>query len=131
MLKSSSYKSVRNAAWDLALLQHWNSLQKRDPTQCWLLATMDKAIVQTVNLMQIKSSETNTEYLKRLENEFAKMWGKKSGYGKRLFKRFCYWSENTNCSSRKVNQPENQSSDYMLALRAIVDREYNQVTAGE
>ncbi|MGF1806887.1 hypothetical protein L4C31_16705, partial [Aliivibrio sifiae] len=62
MLKSSSMKSVRNAGWDLALLQHWLTLANKDPDHLWLLASMDKAIAKTANMMLPRSTEEPEEY---------------------------------------------------------------------
>ncbi|HHF3036789.1 TPA: hypothetical protein ACPJ07_001462 [Vibrio diabolicus] len=127
MLKSQSMKSVRNAAWDLALLQHWITLSNRDSEQVWLLASMDKAIAKTANLMLLRSTETDDDYLNRLEQSFASMWGKKFGNGRGLFKRFLYWKENIDNPMRKANQPENRTYEYMLAIRASVDEEYAKI----
>ncbi|HBC3421577.1 TPA: hypothetical protein KD882_004344 [Vibrio parahaemolyticus] len=124
MLKSSSIRSVRNAAWDLALLQHWMSLFSKDQEQVWLLASMDKAIIKTANLMLMRSSESNDDYLKRLEQTFSSMWGKKFGYGRGLFQRLCFWLDNVDSHQRKANNPKNRTSEYMLAIRASVHEEY-------
>ncbi|TOL63436.1 hypothetical protein CGH94_22155 [Vibrio parahaemolyticus] len=127
MLKSQSMKSVRNAAWDMALLQHWITLSNRDSERVWLLASMDKAIAKTANLMLLRSTETDDDYLNRLEQSFASMWGKKFGNGRGLFKRFLYWRENIDNPMRKANQPENRTYEYMLAIRASVDEEYAKI----
>ncbi|WP_265461950.1 hypothetical protein [Aeromonas salmonicida] len=127
MIKSNSMKSVRNAAWDLALLQRWITLVNKDTEQIWLLASMDKAIAKTANLMLIRSAESSEDYLNRLEQTFSSMWGKKFGHGKKLFQRLCYWQENIDSPLRKFNHPENRTSEYMLAIRASVHDEYARI----
>lgn len=124
MIKSNSLKSVRNAAWDLALLQHWISLVNNDREQIWLLASMDKAIAKTANLMLTRSTESSDDYLDRIENTFSSMWGKKFGHGRKLFQRFLYWQKNIDSPLRRFNHPENRTSEYMLAVRASVHDEY-------
>lgn len=127
MLKSHSIKSVRNAAWDLALLQHWITLANKDTEQVWLLASMDKAIAKTANLMLMRSTESSEDYLNRLEETFSSMWGKKFGHGRKLFKRLNYWRKNMDSPLRKANHPENRTSEYMLAIRALVHDEYTRI----
>lgn len=128
MLKSSSIKSVRNAGWDLALLQHWLTLANKDTDQLWLLASMDKAIAKTADMMLPRSTEETEEYFGRLEHTFSTMWGKKYGYGSKLLQRLRYWLENADSPKRKTNLPENRTSEYMLALRESVHEEYMQAT---
>ncbi|HCE1970439.1 TPA: hypothetical protein ACF4E7_004726 [Vibrio parahaemolyticus] len=128
MLKSSSMKSVRNAGWDLALLQHWLTLANKDTDQLWLLASMDKAIAKIADMMLPRSTEEPEEYLGRLEHTFSTMWGKKHGYGSKLFQRLRYWQENADSPKRKTNLPENRTSEYMLALRESVHEEYMRAT---
>ncbi|WP_323901074.1 hypothetical protein [Aeromonas hydrophila] len=124
MIKSSSIKSVRNAAWDLALLQHWITLTNNDQEQIWLLASMDKAIIKTAHLMLIRSTEDFDDYLHRLEQTFSSMWGKRYGNGKKLFKKFRYWHENSDSPFRKVNNPINRTAEYILSIRKSVYDEY-------
>jgi hypothetical protein len=128
MLKSNSMKSVRNAGWDLALLQHWLTLANKDPEQLWLLASMDKAVAKTANMMLPRSTEEPEDYFDRLEQTFSTMWGKKYGHGSKLFQRFRYWQENANSPKRKTNLPENRTSEYMLTLRESVHEEYLRAT---
>lgn len=127
MLKSNAMKSVRNAAWDLTLLQHWISLINKDTEQAWLLASMDKAIAKTANLMLMRSTESSEDYLNRLEQTFSSMWGKKFIHGRKLFQRLRYWQENMDSPLRKTNRPENKTSEYMLAIRASVHDEYARI----
>ncbi|MEZ8077104.1 hypothetical protein ACED27_18785 [Vibrio sp. FF112] len=128
MLKSSSMESVRNAGWDLALLQHWLTLANKDSEQLWLLASMDKAIVKTADMMLPRATEDPEEYFGRLKHTFSTMWGKKYGYGSKLFQRLRYWQENADSLERKTNLPENRTSEYMLALRKSVHEEYMRTT---
>lgn len=127
MLKSNSMKSVRNAAWDLALLQHWITLINNDTEQTWLLASMDKAIAKTANLMFMRTTESSDDYLNRLDQMFSSMWGKKYIHGRKLFQRLRYWHENMDSPLRKTNHPENRTSEYMLAIRASVHDEYARI----
>lgn len=124
MLKSKSLKSVRNAAWDLAVLQHWITVANKDTESLWFLASMDKAINQVANLMLLRSAESLEDYYERLEQDFAAMWGKKSGNGRKLLERFCFWCSNTNSPKRKAYWPDNNNSEYMLNLRKSVHEEY-------
>ncbi|KZN46714.1 hypothetical protein [Pseudoalteromonas luteoviolacea] len=127
MLKSQSVLDVRNAAWDLALLQQWISLANNDTGQAWYLATMDKAIREVANLMLIKSTETEKDYFERLQYEFSLMWGKKFGGGRKLFKRLTFWMENPEHPQRKAYRSKNNDNEYMLTLRTSVDEEYKRL----
>jgi hypothetical protein len=89
---------------------------------------MDKAIAKTANFMLFRSTECPEDYIYRLEQTFSTMWGKKFGYGRKLFQRFCFWEENAGSPLRKTNVPENRTSVYMLALRASVHEEYTRTT---
>lgn len=124
MIKSDSYASVRNASWDLCLLQQWASLVSKMDGRRWLLATMDDAIKRTASLMLMKQDESKADYYQRIEGEYAKMWGKKDGNGKSLLNKYIWFLENTTSSKRHVNRRENQTKSYMLDLRKRIDDEF-------
>lgn len=126
MLKSDSYASVRNASWDLCLLQHWASLAAKEDGRRWLLATMDDAIKKTASLMLLKSDESQADYFQRIEGEYSKMWGRKDGHGKSLLKKYIWFLDNAASSKRKINNKENQTASYMLDLRKRIDEEFRE-----
>ena len=126
MIKSDSYASVRNASWDLCLLQQWTSLASKEDGRRWLLATMDDAIKKTASLMLMKQDESQADYFQRIEGEYAKMWGRKDGNGKSLLKKYIWFIENVTSSTRHANRKENQTESYMLDLRKRIDDEFRE-----
>ena len=126
MIKSNSYASVRNASWDLCLLQEWVKLVSKEDGKRWLLATMDDAIKKTASLMLCKQDESQADYFHRIEGEYAKMWGKKDGNGKSLLNKYIWSIENSSSSRRHTNRKENQTESYMLGLRKRIDDEFRE-----
>jgi len=123
MLKSHSVVGIRNATWDLCFLQYLITLVKKSKNTQWLFSTFDKAIKTTANLAFKKVNESKSDYLKRLENLYAKMWGKKDGYGKKLLERYENFVNSIDDTERKMVK-FNGSKDYVLKLREEVDQEF-------
>jgi hypothetical protein len=121
MIKSNSYGSVRNATWDLCLLQSWLHLRQEDNNTFWLLSTMDEAIKCTADLMLVRQKESKYEYLDRLQREYATMWGKKKGYGKKLLRKFVEFADRKPLNRKFAN---NNTNDNLMRIRKMVDDEF-------
>ena len=125
MLKSHSLSGIRNATWDLCLIQHLISqLKKTESTNIrWLLSTFDKAIKSTMDLAFVKYYETEDEYFERLEKSYSEMWGKKNGYGKKLLNKLTDFMNSANDESRNIVKYDG-SAEYILSLREKVNNEF-------
>lgn len=125
MLKSHSIEGVRNATWDLCLLQQLiKCVQSSDGYTRWLLSTFDRAIHETAGLVFRRDGESVSGYQSRLERNYAQMWGRKNNYGSKLLQRLDGFENKFNDEARNIVKHDG-SVDYILKVRKQVDDEFN------
>jgi hypothetical protein len=114
---------IRNATWDLCLIQQLNTYIKQNENKRWLLSTFDKAVKETLNLAVLKYDESDDQYFRRLERIYAEMWGRKNKYGDELLKKYrdLVYDEERNIE-------RNSSSEYVLKTREEVDKEFRGIS---
>lgn len=127
MLKSHSIAGIRNATWDLCLIQQLitNVKDSANNNVHWLLSTFDKAVKMTTDFVFIRYDESIDEYYSRLEKSYAEMWGKKNNYGSKLLGKLVDFQESANDQNRNIIH-FNGSSEYILSLRKEVEREFQE-----
>lgn len=125
MLKSQSIAGIRNATWDLCLIQQLiTNLKDSDNTNIrWLLSTFDQAVKATTDHVFLRYDESADDYYLRLETLYSEMWGKKNNYGNKLLNKLVDFNESVNHPNRNINRHKG-SSEYILSLRKEVEREF-------
>jgi hypothetical protein len=124
MLKSNNIDGIKNATWDLCFLQQLITLTKKSENTYWLFSTFDKAIKATTKLVfRINVDESNSDYFKRLEASYMKMWGKKDKYGKELLEKYKNFPNSANDVDRNIVR-FNDSKAYIAEIGAEVDKEF-------
>ncbi len=125
MIKSHTLKGIRNATWDLCLIQQLITNIRNDSNNNihWLLSTFDKAIQMTTDLVFIKQDESVDEYYSRLEKSYSEMWGKRNNYGSNLLDKLIKFQQSAEHSERNIVR-FNGSNKYILSLRKEVEQEF-------
>lgn len=124
MIKGRSEKAIRNATWDVALLQDWyRRIEKDAGKTTWLLATNDKAIKETARLLFVRNDEQNNikKYFSRIEKHMMKYWGKNKKYGKEIIECFKNYQE------KDKNHPVFTANAYHQKIRENIHLEYDSV----
>jgi len=133
MLKSSSIEGIRNANWDLCLIQqlitNTRQEQENNTNVRWLLSTFDFAIKSTIDYIFAKPEESINDYHSRLEKLYANMWSKKNQYGRKLLDKLMSFHNPEKHEKRNIIQ-YNGDHEYILALRKEVDREFQENVIG-
>ncbi|WP_022947327.1 hypothetical protein [Methylohalobius crimeensis] len=125
MLKSRSITGIRNATWDLCLIQQMiTNVKDSDNTNVrWLLSTFDQAVKETTDYVFLRYDESVDDYYSRLETLYSEMWGKKNNYGNNLLNKLVEFNDSVNDPQRNINRHKG-SSEYILSLRKEVEREF-------
>ena len=125
MLKSHSITGIRNATWDLCLIQQLiTNVRDSDNTNIrWLLSTFDQAVKTTTDYVFLRYDESAEDYYLRLETLYSEMWGKKNNYGSKLLNKLVNFNESVNDPQRNIIRHKG-SSEYILSLRKEVEREF-------
>ena len=133
MLKSSSIEGIRNATWDLCLIQQLitrtNQEQENNTNIRWLLSTFDLAIKSTIDYIFTKPGESIDDYHLRLKTLYANMWGKKNQYGSKLLDKLMNFHNPKTHEERNIVQ-YNGDQEYILSLRREVDQEFEKNVIG-
>jgi len=84
MLKGFSKRHIRNAAWDLTLLQNWrrNVLKGIDQNRTALLMSGDTALKDIARRL---TAETQDEFITQVRD----VWGRDSPLGVKVFRTYC------------------------------------------
>lgn len=119
MLKSNEEKGIRNAAWDLCLIQQLVNDVKYNNNAWWALSTYDKAVQETAFLVFGKRDQNLDDYFTDLEKRYEKMWGRNNNYGKNLLNKFI--------SLRESVEKQEKVIDYELIQKTsnIIKNDFN------
>ena len=103
MLKSTEEKGIRNAAWDLCLIQQLLYDVKNNSDIWWSLSTFDKAVQETAFLVFGKRDQNLDNYFADLEKKYKKMWGRNNNHGKKLLKKLNLLNEIVEKRSKSID----------------------------
>lgn len=133
MLKSISVAGIRNATWDLCLIQQLNTCANREQENNtnirWLLSTFDRAIKSTIDFVFTRPEESINDYYSRLEILYSKMWGKKNRYGYDLLDKLMSFHKPEKREERNIIKYHGDD-EYILSLRTEVDEEFQKNVIG-
>lgn len=103
--KSLRLRGVRNAAWDIAFIQEWKELVRRESetNQIWLGVSNDKAVLKTASRMLSTNDFSGMGSRKRLLNILREDWG--DSMAKTIFKKYCELEGKADEPWRPINQP--------------------------
>lgn len=103
MLKGNDRSSIRNAAWDIFLVQEWRSrtLAPADESIAPILCTRDRAVLDITRSMMCDTTSD-------VEQIFAETWGRKTGDGKQIFSRYCELVSQVGQADRRTLSVEEQ-----------------------
>lgn len=125
MIKNFNVSGLRNATWDLTFMQEYVQKVKNEINQInnerWLACTNDNAIKKVLPLLFASYDEEPKDFQNRLRNGYIEAWGKKTGIGKRIYERHCYYNETSFSEKRKVNQ--DGFDEHVEKLKSDLDRE--------
>ena len=126
MLKGSSDKEARNAAWDICFLQQWRSNETGIECNRMFLATFDRALRLLATLMFPKEGEFVDDYMSGIREFLIDVYGRRTGNGRRVYERFIRLQKEVDDPSRAHNQEGNKNNhDFVLQVRATIDEEFS------
>ena len=115
MLKNYTEAGIKNAAWDLSLIQNWrkSALIGAKNDRPVLLISRDKAVRSIASRLV---AETEEELLSHI----ACVWGRKNNCGRKIYERYCQLWDNAESNQTRRVAP---SIAYITEMRTNMEKQ--------